>query len=346
VLLASCGGDRYVLTLSTEGQGTAAKSPDQSSYAPGTEVTLTAAPTADGWYFWFWHGVDMYQGDPYLVMENPHIVVINRDMDVTARFDQAHAIIVNIEGKGKVSKSPDQALYPPGTQVTLTATPANGWTFDSWTSAMGLDQPKRTNPWTIRTYFDGEDWVVTAHFMEVPRFALTVNTVGRGTVSKSPEQDTYMLSELVELTATPKNGWVFDHWESDSYVGPLRGNPITAIVGEAATVWTAYFVEAGTQSPVTTVEPGTTIPVTTTAQGYTLNVSVVNQSPPGSGGTVAISPDQAAYAPGTVVTLTATPATNFRFSHWEGAASGTNPTITITMNGNKSVTAVFYFPIE
>jgi uncharacterized repeat protein (TIGR02543 family) len=41
------------------------------------------------------------------------------------------------------------------------------------------------------------------------------------------------------------------------------------------------------------------------------------------------------------VTLTATPAGGYAFSSWSGDAAGTDPTTTVVMDGDKSVTAVF-----
>jgi flagellar hook assembly protein FlgD len=61
-------------------------------------------------------------------------------------------------------------------------------------------------------------------------------------------------------------------------------------------------------------------------------------------GSVTKSPNQASYASGTVVTLTAVPAAGSSFTSWSGGLTGnTNPT-TITMNSNKTVTATFTSP--
>lgn len=58
-------------------------------------------------------------------------------------------------------------------------------------------------------------------------------------------------------------------------------------------------------------------------------------------GTISMNPTGGTYAPGTVVTVTANPASGWQFSGWSGDLSGsTNPT-TITMNSNKSITATF-----
>jgi hypothetical protein len=72
---------------------------------------------------------------------------------------------------------------------------------------------------------------------------------------------------------------------------------------------------------------------------YTLNVEM---DPPASGQVIRI-PFQPDYAPGSPVTLVAfnlsAPDTCFRFSHWSGDASGTNPVLNITMNRSKVITA-------
>lgn len=46
----------------------------------------------------------------------------------------------------------------------------------------------------------------------------------------------------------------------------------------------------------------------------------------------------------TSVTLTATPASGYVFSNWDGSASGDNASVTIVMNSNKVVTANFTTP--
>ena len=78
-----------------------------------------------------------------------------------------------------------------------------------------------------------------------------------------------------------------------------------------------------------------------TPKVYHLTVSV----DPASGGTVSKSPQKSEYIDGEQVELSAEPSSGYRFDHWSGNASGTDPTITITMNSNKTVTAHFA-PIE
>lgn len=58
-------------------------------------------------------------------------------------------------------------------------------------------------------------------------------------------------------------------------------------------------------------------------------------------GSIAASPSTATYDSGTSVTLTATAATNYRFSAWTGASTATTSPVTIVMNGNKTIGATF-----
>src|SRR5450830_339480 len=62
---------------------------------------------------------------------------------------------------------------------------------------------------------------------------------------------------------------------------------------------------------------------------------------PSAGGSVRRSPDASSYAPGTVVTLTASPVAGYVFTGWFGALSGTKNPATVTMDANKKVTASF-----
>ena len=68
---------------------------------------------------------------------------------------------------------------------------------------------------------------------------------------------------------------------------------------------------------------------------HTLQISIS----PENGGYV--TPSGGTYEDGALVTITAHPYSGYTFSHWSGDASGTNPTIQITMNGDKNIVANF-----
>ncbi|WP_174819951.1 InlB B-repeat-containing protein, partial [Paenibacillus koleovorans] len=137
-------------------------------------------------------------------------------------------------------------------------------------------------------------------------YNLTVQATN-GTVT--PSGGTYSSGTVVTLTATPNAGYTFTGWSGD-----LSGsaNPATITMNGNKTV-TANF------SPATM---------------YTLSTSATN-------GSITLSPSGGTYASGTVVTVTATPNSGYTFTGWGGNLSGTTNPTTITMNGNKSVTASF-----
>jgi len=68
---------------------------------------------------------------------------------------------------------------------------------------------------------------------------------------------------------------------------------------------------------------------------YRLDISTVGS------GVVTVSPSGSYFDPGTVVELTASPGNKQLLSTWSGDASGAEKTISITMDGNKQVTATF-----
>jgi uncharacterized repeat protein (TIGR02543 family) len=60
-----------------------------------------------------------------------------------------------------------------------------------------------------------------------------------------------------------------------------------------------------------------------------------------TGGTVTKLPDGTTYSKGTEVTLTAMPSSGYIFKNWTGDVTGTSATVKVTMDTDKSVTAVF-----
>ncbi|NII25985.1 carbohydrate-binding protein [Pseudoflavitalea sp. X16] len=135
-----------------------------------------------------------------------------------------------------------------------------------------------------------------------------------GSVTRSPNATTYNSGTVVTLTAAAASGYTFTGWSGDA---TGTSTSVTVTMNSNKTV-TANFTNS----------TGGTYTLTTTAN-------------PAAGGTIARSPNTSSYAAGTVVTLTATPASGYSFSNWSGGASGTSTTTTVTMNANTSVTANF-----
>jgi hypothetical protein len=211
-------------------------------------------------------------------------------------------LTVNIVGSGTVALNPPGGTYEAGTEVTLTATADPGWGFSGWSG----DLTGSENP-TIITMNSNKS--VTATFIVVGQYALTVDTVGQGTVTLDPPGGIYDAGTVVTLTAIADPGWGFSGWSGD-----LTGsdNPAT-ITMDADKNITATFVEGQ----------------------YALTVDTVGQ------GTVTLNPPGGIYDAGTHVTLTATAATLWEFSHWSGDLTGSDNPDTVTMDSDKNITATF-----
>ncbi|SVB93568.1 uncharacterized protein METZ01_LOCUS246422, partial [marine metagenome] len=75
-----------------------------------------------------------------------------------------------------------------------------------------------------------------------------------------------------------------------------------------------------------------------------LTTSINNQwttSPYQKGGTTSLSPGSYIYANGSTVNVSAIPDSGYRFVRWAGDASGTSKSISVTMNTDKSISALF-----
>jgi len=75
--------------------------------------------------------------------------------------------------------------------------------------------------------------------------------------------------------------------------------------------------------------------VSSTNPKYTLTISA------GTGGTTDPVPGNYTHDAGTQVTVTAQPNSGYKFNGWSGAVTGTTNPVTITMDGDKSITASF-----
>ena len=141
------------------------------------------------------------------------------------------------------------------------------------------------------------------------KYTLTVNTIGSGNVTKDPDRNWYFFYTPVELTAVADLGWSFSGWSEDL---DSSLNPVTIFMNSDKTVNATF-----------------------TQNEYTLTISTVGS------GSVDKRPDQATYHYGDNVDLIATPAEGWMFSGWSGNLNGADNPKSITMDGDKTVTATF-----
>lgn len=129
------------------------------------------------------------------------------------------------------SVSPSGGTYKSGVEVTLTASPASGYTFDYWCgSASGT-----TSNITITM---DSDKCLTANFKAIQTYSLTININPSGAGSVFPSDGEYEYGVQVTLIANPYSGYSFDHW-SGSAVDTTSN---TTIIMDSDKSLTANFI--------------------------------------------------------------------------------------------------------
>lgn len=200
----------------------------------------------------------------------------------------------------------DGGIYAQGTELTITATPFQGYAFNKWSNG------SQENPYTFTV---NQNVTLNATFT-VLSYDVIANVEGEGTVEQtlltSGSVENYVYNSTIRLEAKPSPGWKFKEWTGD-YVG--EDNPIELTVDQEKEV-TANFIR----------------------KEYILDVLTEGE------GTVAeeviVQPSNS-YQYETEVRLTATPEAGWVFSNWSGDASGSENPLDVKIEGATSIKAVF-----
>ena len=127
-----------------------------------------------------------------------------------------------------------------------------------------------------------------------------------------PGKTTFQNGDTARLTETPATGYWFSGWSGDTVITDTLQTSIKITFVQNRNI-IANFTKKG---------------------NYALIISAV-------GGSVTKSPDDASYSFNDRVALTAIPDSIHIFDHWSGDTSCTANPCTVTVDGNKAVTANF-----
>ena len=152
--------------------------------------------------------------------------------------------------------------------------------------------------------FEGEPFLAPA------RLSVSVDPPDGGAVTIAPEKLAYARGEEVLLVAGALGDHVFQGWEGDTS-GADYAVSVTMDQDKAVT-----------------------------ARFYPPRTLTVTVDPIGSG-TVTVNPDRTTYRNGELVVLTAVPGGGKDFSAWSGGVTGSTSSVTIVLDGDKTVTATF-----
>jgi len=257
---------QYPLTIEIEGEGTVAekviKAGAATDYNSGTVVELTATGKT-GWKFKEWTG-DLESTD------NPAQITVDGSKTVKAVFvKKQFAVNITIEGEdggtveteivsGKGGGVWSESNYEYETELKLTAKPSAEWQFIKWKEDLeGTENPKNIIVDTIKS--------VTAVFIK-KQYPLTLEIVGEGSVAekviKAGVSTDYNSGTIVELTATPKEGWEFIEWTGDL---TISDNPAQITIDDPKTV-KAVFLETSKSTLIFLDDNGVTVKATADAK--------------------------------------------------------------------------------
>ena len=126
-----------------------------------------------------------------------------------------YALIINSTEGGSVTEPGEGTYtYDENEVVNLVATPDAGYHFVNWTGDVGTIADVNAAATTITT-MDG-DYSITANFMAVAVYDLTISSTTGGSVTTPGEGTfTYSYGTGVNLVATPDAGYRFINWTGD-----------------------------------------------------------------------------------------------------------------------------------
>ena len=176
-----------------------------------TNPPIIQAVPATGWAFSHWEEMSPFIaiGLRYFNKQSHQSCDSPTSMTFVARFTkltrglQAEAI-----GDGKINGQSTLGMeFPSGTEISLVATPANGWKFDRWYDTGTSDI--FSSSLTISPL---EDLSISAVFTR-ESYDLNIGSAENGTVLGA---GTYEYGSEISLSAIPDAGYVFSGWSGDT----------------------------------------------------------------------------------------------------------------------------------
>jgi uncharacterized repeat protein (TIGR02543 family) len=203
------GGTQYNITVTQPQHGTIS-APSQA-YANST-VTLTATPET-GYCLSSW---TVKKGNTNITVTNNQFTMPEGDVTVTATFVQGLVVTLAPVTNGSISADPVYALQ--GTTINLTATPASGYEFGSWT--------------VYKTGDANTTVAVNGNSFTMPAYSVTVSA------SFVQKTDLTVYDGTATNQYIPMYGYYFDDFTKSECI--LPASQLTAMNGCTITAVTFY----------------------------------------------------------------------------------------------------------
>ena len=258
------------------------------TFAEGTVTYLIATPNT-GWYFQGWSDG---------VTDNPRVVTVTGDITYTACFAQLEYQLIVLADPVEGGTVTGSGNYHYGDVVQLTATPAEGYVFDSWNDGVTLAS-------RVVTINGPATYIATFVLPGVTYYILTAESADPdlGTVTGG---GVYPQGTLVTLSAVAFEGAQFTHWND----GSIKETRPVRVIQDATYI--AYFENL---------------------QNYTITVESLDP-------TMGIVIGGGTYQANSEITIEAIPFEGYHFDGWDEDNNYDNPR-TILVTGDATYHARF-----
>lgn len=189
----------------------------------GSEVTITATPNP-GWEFVNW--TDRITGE-FISTENPYMFIVEGNVDYYANFQKIilQLVLENSPLDGGITSGAGD--YEWGSEVTISATPNEGYTFLYWLNNKTGEQINSTSHTFI---IDENKTAYTAYYeLDLYWINVIVNPEGAGSVTGT---GMYKTGSDVSLYSEPFGDWEFENWVNMETGEVIEDNPYTFKVYE------------------------------------------------------------------------------------------------------------------
>lgn len=269
------------------------------SYNQGQQCTVSATP-ATGYTFLRWT-----ENGSIVSTNANYTFTVTGNRNLVAQFQQQNYTISVSANPSNGGTASGGGAYHYGDNCTVIATPANGYTFLSWTENGNQVSTNTTYTFTVT----GNRTLVAQFQQQSYTITATANPTNGGTATGG---GTFNYGQSCTLTATPATGYTFVRWTKNGMQVSTNAT-YTFTVTESA----AYVAQFSVQS-------------------FTVNVS----ANPTDGGTLT---GGGTFNYGQNCTVTATANTGYNFVNWTegGNVVSTNTHYTFPVTSNRTLVANF-----
>jgi len=320
-------------TKSTDSSGKA-----EFSVSAGTYSLSVQSPTSGGsgiqYVFWYWM--------PGGSSENPRSITVSASVTFDAMCKPQYYLTIQVSPSGAGTVSPSSGWRDAGSSVPISATPASGYQFQSWSGSGSGSYSGTANPASV---------TMNGPITETANFQPSSTTVSI-TITSSPTGSGFVKVDGAAITTPQTFTWTIGSSHTLEALSPVE-------VGGTRYAWVSWSDGGGQSHTYTTPSSSQTVTANFNATQYLLTVRT-SGLPASAGSTkvyingVAATDDYGVsqindgsangwrkwYNVGVTVQVNIeSPVGGYAFSQWSGDATGSSRPVSIALSPAKTVTA-------